>query len=107
MLECLAHMQANPALLTQMKQASRRRFLESFQSARMTDDLLALISRPTVDRSLLPHELDILRWRTPLRADGKKARLLDRIFIRLGLLRHAGKLALADSSGPNKNGGTS
>lgn len=90
MLECLKYLRDNSSTLIDMKRASRNRFLAEFQSSSMTEKLLKLISRPTVDRSSPPKKINILHWRTPMRADGKKARFFDRIWIRIGVLRNAG-----------------
>lgn len=94
MLECLAHLRDFPKTLMEMKRATRHRFLAEFQSFKMAEELLHLIDNPTVDRSYPPHRFDILRWRTPLRPDGLKAPLLDRVYIRSGHLRLAGVLVL-------------
>jgi len=95
-LECLAHLRDQPGVLEEMKRAARVRFLHEFQCKRVADDLICLIRHPTIDRRHPPMRIKVLRWHRPLRPDGQKAPVVDRLFCRLGLLRHAGVLDLGN-----------
>ena len=98
MLACLRHLADHPAMLSAMKLAARERFLRDFQSSRVADDILRLISAPTVDRTHPAPRITVLRWHRPLRPDGLKSPLLDRIYFRLARLRIAGTLALSSTA---------
>lgn len=93
---CLTFLRDHPKVLSDMKEAVRNRYLSEFDSSVVAAKLLKLILRPTVVRNKIPKEVPILRWHRPLRSDGKKAPLLDRLYIRLGVLRTAGVLTAAD-----------
>ena len=91
-MECLAYLRNHPAMLRNMKDAARKRFLDEYQSSMTAGKLLRLIQQPTVDRSRPMTRFKVLRWHRPLRPDGLKSPLLDRFCYRAGLLRNAGIL---------------
>lgn len=92
MLDCVAHLRDNPNVLAGMRHAVSQRYLTEFQIERVADDLLRLLRQPTVDRSNIPEQISMLHWHRPLRPDGLKAPLLDRMRFRLGWLREDGML---------------
>lgn len=96
LLACIEYLAHHPDELSAMKRATRERFLSDLQSHQTAECLLDLLARPVVDRSQPPTEIPALRWHRPLRKDGKKAPLLDRLCIRLGVLRRAGRAKLTD-----------
>ena len=94
LMGCLEYLRSDPAAVVKLKTAARGRYLSGFRSERTAEELLRLLDRPTVDRSHKPGTVTVLRWHRPLRSDGLKAPLLDRICIRFGILRRAGVLRL-------------
>ncbi|MGD8558082.1 MAG: glycosyltransferase family 4 protein, partial [Gammaproteobacteria bacterium] len=96
MAQCLNYLLKDYSALQKMKQASRARFLREFQSQHTADKLLCLLDHPTVDRRQRQQYSTILKWHRPVGADGQTAPLLDRFYIRTGLLRKAGMLTVHD-----------
>lgn len=94
MVGCLAYLRDNPKVLEKMKRAARTRYFSEFQITFTAKRILKLFERPTVDRHNRPGEFEVLRWHRPLRGDGKKAPFIDRLRIRFGILRSAGKLSI-------------
>ena len=93
-LECLAELNKNPTLLIQMKYNARKRYENALDISTTAHHLINLIKSPTVRRDKKNCQIDILKWHRPLRSDGTKAPLSDRLYIRLGILKRAGKLRL-------------
>jgi len=93
-MQCLSYFLQHPEGLSQMKQASYQRFKQNFQSTTTAQHIINLINRPTVNREIRTEHIQLLRWHRPLRRDGLKAPLLDRIAIRQGWLRKAGEIKL-------------
>lgn len=91
MFDCLVHLHEHTEILAKMKAAVRERFLAEYQSESVASKILDLLQQPTVNRTHPPGQFTVLRWHRPLRPDGLKSPLIDRIVIRLGLLREAGK----------------
>jgi glycosyltransferase involved in cell wall biosynthesis len=91
-MECLTNLRDHPAALRNMKYAARKRFLDEYQSSMTAGKLLRLIQQPTVDRSRTMTRFEVLRWHRPLRPDGLRSPLLDRICFHSGVLRKAGIL---------------
>lgn len=93
-VEAVVFLRDNPAVLGEMRRAAWETYTREFTSDVVARRLLDLIERPTVDRRRPVRSLRILRWHRPLRADGLKAPLLDRLHYRCGRLRSAGTLML-------------
>lgn len=93
MLESIAFLREHPAILDTMRQRTRERYLAEFQSTAVAARLLDLLRQPVVDRRTPARKFDALRWHRPLRKDGRKSPLLDRVCIRFGWLRKAGRVA--------------
>jgi glycosyltransferase involved in cell wall biosynthesis len=91
MFDCLVHLHEHAEVLAKMKTAVRERFLAEHQSDGVTNKILDLLQHPTVNRTHPSERFTVLRWHRPLRPDGLKSPLIDRIVIRLGLLREAGQ----------------
>jgi glycosyltransferase involved in cell wall biosynthesis len=91
-LECLQYLRDHPVVLSKMKRSVRERFMRQFQSINVAARLLQLIQQPTVDRSQPEKSFRVLCWHRPQYRDGMKAPLLDRLCMRLGVLRSAGVL---------------
>lgn len=90
--QVVEYLSQNSDAVARMRQSSRKRFEKCFRMERVCEFLMDLLSRPTVKRLAPPVETEILRWHRPLRPDGRKAPLLDRLCIRLGILRREGLL---------------
>ncbi len=101
MIECLSHLRSHPGTLAELKRASRASYLDGLTSDQLAARLVQLLQQPTVDRSRAPARTPVLRWHRPMSYESAKSPLLDRIRIRLGILRRAGFLEseapLADS----------
>jgi glycosyltransferase involved in cell wall biosynthesis len=96
---CIAHLRDHPATLTELKRASRDSYLAGLRSEQVADRLLQLLAQPTVDRSRRADRAEILRWHRPMTYESARSPLVDRICIRLGILRRAGSLELASGAG--------
>jgi glycosyltransferase involved in cell wall biosynthesis len=94
LMQCLNYFLDHPEGLVKMKHATFERFEQNFQSSTTAQHIIDLLYRPTVNRKDLARKIEILRWHRPLRKDGLKSPLMDRIAIRLGWLRKAGVLDL-------------
>ena len=82
----LSFLGKNTSALRAMKEKSRALYLRSFRVEKTVDHLIELLNSPTVDRSLKPEKIDLIKWH---RAKGKsnKAHILDRLFIKIGWLK--------------------
>jgi glycosyltransferase involved in cell wall biosynthesis len=94
MLETANFLQQHPQALMALKQRARETYAAGFTNARVAARLLDLLSAPTVNRTWPATDFEVLRWHRPLRPDGLKSPLPDRVFYRLGVLRKAGRLRL-------------
>lgn len=92
MLECVSFLEQRRDLLQKIRQEARRRYLAEFRSTLVAERLLELMHQPAIERHTPLSEFDVLRWHRPLRKDGRKSPILDRICNRLGLLRKAGRI---------------
>jgi hypothetical protein len=90
LMACIDHLANRPDALAAMKRATRERFVADLQSSRTAERLLDLLECPVIDRGEPPSQIPLLRWHRPLRPDGTKAPLIDRVCIRMGILRRAG-----------------
>lgn len=102
MLECAAHLRDTPHQRAHMRQAVRQRFQGEFTADRVAERLLELGSLPTVDRRNPPRVLSILIWHRISNADAGGLNLTNRICTRLGILRRAGELRLAQQDTHNQ-----
>lgn len=88
MLECLHILRTNPGLRLQMHRQARARYESRFQSKVTIEQLLSLIASPTVDRSLRVETIDLLDWHRPAIRGVPKSDILQRLRIRIGILKH-------------------
>lgn len=93
-IECLQHLTSRPRILARMKQAARETVLRSYDSRRVADRIVELLSKPTVDRRRPAQSVDVLRWHRPRLPGRDAAPLLDRFCIRTGILRREGRLSV-------------
>ena len=92
LLDCLSHLRSHPATLSALQRAARASYLDGLTSDQLAERLIQLLQQPTVDRSRRPARVPVLRWHRPMSYESAKSPLLDRICIRLGILRRAGVL---------------
>lgn len=90
--ESITQLNTNRALLKRMKENSYTRFQQDFQRSDTINRLLFHIDNPIVNRNNKPEIIQLLKWHRPFRKDMKKAPFIDRIFIKLGLLRKDKKI---------------
>jgi len=95
MLQSLQHLRLHPEALAEMKRSTRASYLDGLRSDQVAQRLLQLLRQPTVDRSQPARSMPILRWHRPMSYESRRAPLLDRVCIRLGILRRAGTLDCA------------
>jgi hypothetical protein len=87
MQRCITRLADCPQLITDMRQQAYQRFLSDFTVDTTVDQLLKLGRMPICDRRQKPQRIRLLKWHRPMIAGTFKAPLLDRLAIRVGLLR--------------------
>jgi glycosyltransferase involved in cell wall biosynthesis len=95
MLDCLELYARRRELLEQHGLLARQEYLDRYTVSTTVDRLLALTGVPTVDRAHRSTVIDVLKWHRPMLAGTVVAPPLDRVCIRLGILRRHGSVALA------------
>jgi glycosyltransferase involved in cell wall biosynthesis len=88
---CLEQLKSNPALLADMKDKARAKFLQQYKAEFVADKLLALLRAPTVERPQPTGSLGILAWHR-LARPGFFSNKFDRVRYRFGLPRIEGRL---------------
>jgi len=91
MFSCLNFVRDNPAALKSMSDAVYRRQKMEFTIQHVVERLLKLGRSPVVNRTSMPSSIKLLKWHRPIAKNGK-APLLDRLAIKTGRLRRAGKI---------------
>ena len=91
-LECLTFLARHREILEDLKRNSRRRYEIAFTVEETAANIEHLLHTPTIDRSAPSKSLSVLRWHRPLLPNSTRAPLLDRFFIRFGVLREAGRV---------------
>ncbi len=94
MLQCVTYLDRDRRALRDMKLACHKRFKAEFTAAHAANKLLALLNRPTVDRSKRQRHFTALRWHRPLIKGSNKAPLFDRLCIKAGYLRKSKVVSL-------------
>ena len=90
---CLNVLSEKHTFLQLLRKRCYSRFLADFESSRFVDRLLALSEVPSCERKKKPVRLAILRWHRPMIMGSNRAPIIDRICIKLGLLRKSGVIS--------------
>ena len=94
-LECLSFLARRRDVLDDLKRNSRKRFESGFTVEVTAAKIEHLLRNPTIDRSAPPADIPVLRWHRPFQQGSRRAPLLDRIWIKFGILREAGRVQIA------------
>ncbi len=89
---CINFLSQHEATLEVMKHAARQRYEKELRIEYVAQRLVELLAQPTVDRKYKPAKATILRWHRPLIAGTDRAPFIDRLAIRAGWLRRAGRI---------------
>lgn len=93
---CVEFLRDNHAAYSRFSEEARRTYEKSFTTDKVVENLLRLLDTPTVDRSSPLRQAPILKWQRVPRQGGRKAGWVERVRIRVGRLKVAGRLLLGD-----------